>query len=991
MPRALDFAAAWRALRARDGTAVIGPLAGLIAAALMIIGAAVYLGGARQDTIQRASEERIVASTLRALLRGTAANARDYAWWDEAVRHLVLGFDTDWADANIEPLHSSLGYDAAFALAGDGRTVYGRVGPEPAGAEARAVLGPGLDRLIAKAGETPEGEPLPAAAVLEGPDGLFVAAVSPIVPQDPIALPLPAGPRSMLVVGKLLDERFLAGLEQDFGLGRPRIVAAGEGAALAGAEMAGPDGEPIGRIAWEPQRPGSRQHVWLIPALLGSLAVFAGFTRLVLRNMRRSTAVIRASEARYRAVVEDQAELICRYRPDTTLTFVNDAFCRYFGQSADELVGRSFLDSLPTDERPAAATRIAALQPGEAVTHEHQVFRPDGTAGWHQWTDRALGSPVSEYQGVGRDVTAQREAEEAARAAAERTALALTAGGMGTWEWDALTDRLAWDAAECRLFAIEPSAAPATVGAFLGFVHPGDRARLEQVERPNGPFEDEYRVLRPDGTVRWLVEKGLATRDATGRLVRMVGVNYDITERKAAEEQVRELALTDPLTGLPNRRALQELLARELARAQRGGPAVGLLLIDLDDFKRVNDTLGHSAGDALLAEAARRLRTAVREGDLVARIGGDEFAVLASAAGSGSDSEFAALADRAVRRLMEPFRLCGGDDAHEEAWAGASAGLAVFPRDAVDAEALLAHADIALYAAKAAGRGTWRPFRPAMQERLRLRAALDRDLRLTLERGGLELHYQPVVEVEGLALRGLEALIRWRHPDQGVVPPSALLAAAERDRLLAPLTFWTVTQALRQVATWRAAGLAGVHVAVNLATTVLDGVAVAEHVEQRLEAEGLPPDALLVEVTEGAMADSRRAVTTLEALRALGVRVAVDDFGAGYSSLARLRDLPLDALKIDRAFLGTPGGKGEAILSAVVELARGLDVPTVVEGVETIEQLALLRRIGATCAQGYLLARPMAPQDVPAWAGAWREGRSHDPRLDLLLRRVGGE
>jgi EAL domain-containing protein (putative c-di-GMP-specific phosphodiesterase class I) len=162
-------------------------------------------------------------------------------------------------------------------------------------------------------------------------------------------------------------------------------------------------------------------------------------------------------------------------------------------------------------------------------------------------------------------------------------------------------------------------------------------------------------------------------------------------------------------------------------------------------------------------------------------------------------------------------------------------------------------------------------------------------------------------------------------------------------------------------------------------------------VEQRLEAEGLPPDALLVEVTEGAMADSRRAVATLEALRALGVRVAVDDFGAGYSSLARLRDLPLDALKIDRAFLGTPGGKGEAILSAVVELARGLDVPTVVEGVETIEQLALLRRIGATCAQGYLLARPMAPEDVPAWAGAWREGRSHDPRLDLLLRRVGGE
>jgi diguanylate cyclase len=276
-----------------------------------------------------------------------------------------------------------------------------------------------------------------------------------------------------------------------------------------------------------------------------------------------------------------------------------------------------------------------------------------------------------------------------------------------------------------------------------------------------------------------------------------------------------------------------------------------------------------------------------------------------------------------------------------------------------------------------------------MQERVRLHAALDRDLRQALERGGLELHYQPIVEVDGLALRGLEALVRWQHPEQGAVPPSALLASAERDRLVVPLTFWTLSEALRQVAGWRRSAAGGIGgVAVNLATPVLDGPAVAEHIERRLEAEGLPPDALLVEVTEGAMADSRWAMATLEAVRALGVRVAVDDFGAGYSSLARLRDLPLDALKIDGTFLGGPHGKGEAILRAVVELARGLGLPTVAEGVETAEQLALLRRVGVGGAQGYLVARPMAAGEVATWARAWAEARLRDPALDLL-RQAG--
>ena len=981
MLRALDFAAIRRALRRTGDAQILAPLAGLIAAALVIIGAAVYAGSVRQDAVQRESEERIVASSISTVLRTIASNARDYAWWDDAVRHLVLSLDPDWAAMNIEPLHSSLGYDVSFAIAGDGRTIYGLVDGERTETEAERVLGPGLRELIARAGETPDGEPLPAAAILEGESGLFAASVSLIVPQNRAALTLPAGPRAILAVGKRLNERFLAELQEGYGLNGLALAPAGQQPRSASVELHGPGGALVRRIVWEPRRPGGQQLSWLIPSLLVSLAVLAIFTSLVLRAIRQSTAAIRQSEMRYRAIVQDQTEVICRYLPDSTLTFVNDAYCRSFDQPAEALIGRKFLDFVPEAERAEMMARILALRPGEATSYEILVPAPDGTMVWQHWTDRAIGDPIVEYQAVGRDVTERKRAEAAAQAAAEQTALVLTAGRMGTWHWDALADRLTWDDTQCRLFGLEPDEAPRTLASFLSLVHPEDRGRLEQVTRADEPFEDEFRILHADGSIRWIAERGIATHDASGRIIRMLGVNYDTTERKAAEERIRELALTDPLTGLPNRRTLQELLTREMARAARGGPVVALLLVDLDDFKRINDTLGHAAGDTLLAEVARRLQASVREGDIVARIGGDEFAVLATAEEDGG--RFAALAERLVEKMDAPVQLHGTD-----VRAGASVGLATFPGDAADAGALLAHADLALYAAKAAGRGTWRPFHQTMQEQVRSQAALERDLRTAFERNELSLHYQPIIRVDGLELQGFEALLRWNHPDKGPVSPTAFLAAAERDRLIIPLTFWTLAEALRHAAEWRAAGMGEPFVSVNLGARVLDAAALGEHVEQRLAAEEVPARTLVVEVTEGSIADSRGVVATLEGLRRLGVRVAVDDFGAGYSSLARLRDLPLDLLKVDRAFLAAPFDRGEAILRAIVALAKGLDLPTVAEGVETAEQLALLRRVGISCAQGYLLARPMAAAEVLSWARTWGEGRLRDPALDLL-RRAG--
>ena len=503
--------------------------------------------------------------------------------------------------------------------------------------------------------------------------------------------------------------------------------------------------------------------------------------------------------------------------------------------------------------------------------------------------------------------------------------------------------------------------------------HPEDRAAARDA-LPAGthhlPFRLEYRLRGPDGAWRWAIDAGAPRRAADGTFLGYAGSLIDDEARRRAEERVRGLALRDPLTGLPNRRMLRELLARELAQAGREGSRLALLLVDLDDFKQVNDTLGHSAGDELLLEVARRLRMGVREGDHVARLGGDEFAVLA--VGAQEADAFGSLARRLVAAFATPFAVAGA-----EARTGASIGVAIWPDDGENAEALLGRADLALYAAKEAGRGTWRFFRPAMQARAEALVAFARDLHKALERGELALHYQPVVDLADLRPRAFEALLRWQHPERGLVPPSALLPAAERNRLIVPLSQWVTAEALRHAAAWRADGLGDVPVAVNLTAQALAADGFAEHVADRLQLEDLPGSALLVEVAEGAVADDRKVVTALEELRSVGVRVAIDDFGTGCSSLARLRDLPLDLLKIDGTFLVTPCPKGEAILRAVVELGRSLGLPVAVEGVETESHLALARRVGAGWAQGYLFARPMPATRVTAWAQAWagRQGR----------------
>ena len=385
---------------------------------------------------------------------------------------------------------------------------------------------------------------------------------------------------------------------------------------------------------------------------------------------------------------------------------------------------------------------------------------------------------------------------------------------------------------------------------------------------------------------------------------------------------------------------------------------MAVLCLDLDRFKPVNDTLGHPVGDALLRAVAARLLACVREGDTAARLGGDEFAVLQ--AGAGQPEAAGALARRLVEALSAPYEVLG-----HQVVVGASVGVALAPGDGRDPDELLKRADMALYRAKADGRGTFRSFEPGMDARLQARRLLELDLRKALAAGELELHYQPLVDLRTGAVSALEALLRWRHPARGLVPPGEFVPLAEEIGLIVPVGGWVLRRACADAAGWPG----GVRVAVNLSAAQFRGRELVAAVVGALAAAGLAPARLELEITETVLLrDGEATLATLRELRALGVRIAMDDFGTGYSSLGYLRSFPFDKIKIDRCFVRDLGASAdcEAIVRAVTGLGGSLGIATTAEGVETEEQLERLRAEGCDEAQGFHLGRPMPAADVRA-------------------------
>jgi len=427
--------------------------------------------------------------------------------------------------------------------------------------------------------------------------------------------------------------------------------------------------------------------------------------------------------------------------------------------------------------------------------------------------------------------------------------------------------------------------------------------------------------------------------------------------RIEAEQKLGHFARHDALTGLPNRVLFHERMDAALARARRG-EKFALLCLDLDRFKEVNDTLGHPVGDKLLVEVCARLRAQLRETDTLARLGGDEFAIVQSHLTSPNDSSF--FAQRLIDSISEPYEI----DGHTLV-VGVSVGIAVAPEDGEHYEDLFKAADMALYRAKAEGRGAWRWFEPEMNERMQRRRTVEVDLRHALEHNEFELFYQPIVETATRRIKSFEALIRWRHPERGLIPSDSFIPLCEEIGLIAPLGAWVLRQACAEAACWP--GSLGV--AVNITSLQFPGRKLVETVELALMYSGLAPQRLEVEITETAVLQNAEAtLVILRDLKKLGVRIAMVDFGAGYSSLSSLQSFPFDKIKIDRSFTREldQSRKNDVIVTAMTDLCVGLEICATAEGVETEAQLASLLRRGCGEAQGFLFSRPCPAGDIPA-------------------------
>ncbi len=506
-------------------------------------------------------------------------------------------------------------------------------------------------------------------------------------------------------------------------------------------------------------------------------------------------------------------------------------------------------------------------------------------------------------------------------------------------------------------------------------LHPADRERaLDEYTRgreSGEPFTFEYRLLAKDGRVVWFRDSAAVVRDDRGNAF-VHGVMLDITERREAEEHAAFVASHDPVTGLPNRAMFEELLDLALARARRNDHSVAVMLIDVDDFKLVNDSLGHEAGNALLSELAARLREATRETDLVARQGGDEFLLLLadlerSASGPITETDGATLvAESVATRIQEALRT-PFDVAGTEVYVTASIGIALFPHHAADAAQLLRQADTAMYRSKRTAPGGYTIFVDGAQDLLG-RLSLSTRLRKAVENQHWALHYQPIVDLVEGSMTGVEALIRWNDPNGGLVPPGDFIPLAEEMGLIEAIGDWVVEELARQGAEWRSEGLE-LELSFNLSPRQLWQPDVGDRIVERIDAAGLDPRQVLIEITESAaMTDPDRTQRILRDLRARGLRVALDDFGTGYSSLSRLKDLPVDVLKVDRSFVRDVASQpaNRSMVQAIVQLAHALHMTPLAEGIETQEDWLFLVEHGCGLGQGYFFGRPVPGEDILA-------------------------
>jgi diguanylate cyclase (GGDEF)-like protein/PAS domain S-box-containing protein len=674
------------------------------------------------------------------------------------------------------------------------------------------------------------------------------------------------------------------------------------------------------------------------------------------------------------AVLDTAGALVVILNTDGRIVRFNRSCEQTTGYAFDEIKGKHIWDVfIPPEEVEAAKTIFDRLMAGEfSLEHESCWLTKSGDRCLMAWSSTALLGQQGAIEFIinaGYDITERKQIEEALRQGGERYALAVLAANHGLWDWDLRTNEIYFSRYWKAILGYEEQEIQSSVDEWFSRVHPEDLPRLKvdiavHLEGTTPSFKSEYRMSHWNGEYRWVLTQGLAVRDIEGHPYRITGSQADITQRKLNEDHLRHASLHDTLTDLPNRSLFMKQLDQAIAQAKENPNYLfAVLFLDLDRFKVINDSLGHLVGDQLLITVARRLNACVRPRDTVARLGGDEFTILLDNIHSPDDSTH--VADRILKEIVLPIKLNG-----QELFTSASIGIALSDTGYDRPEDILRDADTTMYRAKAQGRACYEIFNTAMHAQVTAMRELEAELRQAIERQAFQLYYQPIISLATDQMAGVEALIRWQHPQRGLIGPSEFIGLAEETGLIGSIGEWVLRTACTQTKIWQNAGYSALRVAVNVSIRQFQRGSgrpdFPEVVAAILDETGLPAASLELEITENVpLTDNELNRDTFNRLKRLGLHLALDDFGIS-SSLALLKQFPFSTLKIDRSFVKEiiDNHSDAAIITAIISMAHSLALKVVAEGVETEEQLAWLRTQQCDEVQGYLSSRPLPAQEL---------------------------
>ena len=688
-----------------------------------------------------------------------------------------------------------------------------------------------------------------------------------------------------------------------------------------------------------------------------------------LSERQRASDALAESEARFRALAEASSALIWQLDVRGAAIYMNPRHQVLLGIASEQLLGQGWSVILHPDERVDMLRELSnAIARREPMQRRIRICFADGEWHWMEAHAAPWFSATGEYAGhvgIALDIDTAVRAQQELLVSNERLKLAIEGSGDGIWDWDLAGNQVLYSERAMDMLHLS-SIGPHDPYALLGrLVHPDDQALLKSevdscLNGVRNAFSVEFRVRNPDGGWHWVLSRGtVVSRDPRHGPQRMTGTFTDITDKRRSEAVIWEHANFDLLTGLPNRRLFRDRLDHEIRKAQRSGQPLALLFIDLDRFKEANDLLGHTVGDQVLIESARRICACVRQSDTVARLGGDEFTVILNELDASRHVD--SVAQKINETLSQPF-LFG----NEVIYLSASIGITLYPNDAASAEDLIRNADQAMYVVKNEGRNHFSYFTPSMQREANDRLRLISDLRVALRRNQLQVHYQPIIDLRSGRVAKAEALLRWRHPVLGMIAPARFVALAEETGLISEIGDWVFLQAAARARDWTRR--TGQPFSVSVNKSPVQFVPRINEVDwpAHLHTLGLTGSSVSVEITEGLLLDASPSVSaTLLAYHDAGIKVAIDDFGTGYSSIAYLKKFAVDYLKIDQSFVrdigASPGDR--AIVRSIIAMAHELGLQVIAEGIETLEQKNFLVEGQCDFGQGFLFSRAVPAKE----------------------------